>query len=898
MAHPDELAREMAIEAATRGWLSSEQLWSFVRRSLAGESMQHMLEATLDGGQLALLRSASATVTEVHLTSSVPPPPSHPITIPQNDGPPSRDLGGLPTLSAVERYRTERLLGRGGAGRVMAVRDREIGRIVALKTLRDGSDADERIQRRFLMEARVTAQLEHPNIVPVYDLGVIHDGTPYYTMRIVQKQSLASVLISDALREEWPLVRMLHAFMQVCRAVAYAHSRGVLHGDIKPENILLGDFGEVYLADWGLTRVQPHSPVRTARSPSAPPPAKSSLLAQMPEPDDSRVPVTPKSRPGGTPGYVAPEVAYGDWSTIDHRADLFSLGVVLYEILTGEQPFTGRDARDVILATATETPLPPREIAPSCPLLLEDLCIELLDKDKDERPDSAEVVATRIENYLEGAKEKERRREEALRLCEIAEQPAGAFQGYAEVAAKLRREAAVKLDLLEPWQPVEDKRHAWEIEDRAAATEEDAARKLASALDLYTKALAYDNECARAHEGIADLYWDRAQQAEREGREPSRIYYEALVLEHDTGFYKQLMSAQSSLKVTTDPEGASLFIHRYEQKDRRRVLSEGRPLGTAPVKVELEPGSYVVIAKAEGFRDVRFPVHLVRGDRRAANINLYTDEEIGEGFIYVPGGTFIMGGDPEATDSLPRQQVHVDDFAIAELPVTVGDYCAFLNALDDEMAERRAPCNLREYVGAIVERNSAGDWVPHDSIIEGAEARATFPPSDGHLWHVPILLVTWFDARAFCRWRGVRLPREAEWEKAARGVDGRAFPWGDTFDATNCLMRESRKYPQQPEPAGTFPIDRSPYEVRDVAGGMREWVGDLYSERSADDLAAEDEPPLGSARGESSLRVIRSGGWRFDRNWSRCASRSKVMALIRGTGLSFRVAKDLPKRGR
>ncbi len=104
---------------------------------------------------------------------------------------------------------------------------------------------------RFLNEARVTAQLEHPNVVPVYDLGSLPNGQPYYTMRVVKRQSLQDVLASDELRRHWPLVRLVGAFVQISRALAYAHRRGILHRDIKPENILLGDFGEVYLADWG-----------------------------------------------------------------------------------------------------------------------------------------------------------------------------------------------------------------------------------------------------------------------------------------------------------------------------------------------------------------------------------------------------------------------------------------------------------------------------------------------------------------------------------------------------------------------------------------------------------------------------------------------------------------------
>ena len=887
----------MVLEAAARGWLTAEQLWDVAGHVTEGGSAVALLESLLDPEQVSLLRGSGAPNTQVHLDSSIPPPDEAPRRGPV-EGPTSmRDLGDMPGLSDSERYQSEELLGRGGAGQVVAARDRELSRVVALKTLHVEGVVTEAVVRRFLVEARVTGQLEHPNIVPVYDIGVSPDRMPFYTMRVVQKWSLSRVLAAETRRDEWPLVRMLNAFMQVCRAVAYAHNKGVLHGDIKPDNILLGDFGEVYLADWGLTRVQPRSPVRTGRSvrPSAPPaPSQTS---------DDDAPAPARSRPGGTPGYVAPEVAYGDWSKIDHRADLFSLGVVLYEIVTGEQPFQGKTPREVLMATVTAAPVPPRERVPGCPLLLEDLCLELLAKYPDGRPDSATDVATRIENFLEGAKEKERRREEALRLCELATIPQDKCRQYERDALELRAEASAKLKDIEAWRPVEDKRPAWEAEDRAEAAQRESARALAEALDLFSKALGYDTECELAHRGLADLYWERAQQAARERREPTRIYYEALVVDHDTGRYADLMNAKARLSLRSNPPGATVRMHRYVPKDRRLILGDAHDLGATPVAAaELEPGSYLAVLSAPGFRDARYSVVLERGGHHDATVNLYTDHDIGDGFVYVPGGSFIMGGDSDAFDSLPRQDVLLGDYAIAEYPVTVRQYCEFLNDLDRvdrDRAKHHAPCNLRDYVGAIVQRGGDGTWIPHDEIIEG-EAREMFPPEDGHLWRVPILLVTWFDARAYCRWRSerdghvFRMPSEAEWEKAARGVDGRSFPWGDRFDATYCLMRESRSYPQQPEPIGTFAVDESPYGVRDMAGGMREWVGDFFGQDGMQD-AVEVEPAASSERGESVLRMVRSGGWRMQADWSRCASRGPVMAMLRGTGLTFRVAKSLSK---
>ena len=838
--------------------------------------------ASRTSGRDAASRTSSQTSGSSPSTTLVTTSERHDST--DSDAPLS--AGG--TVLPGDRYEFGDALGSGGVGKVVSARDREIGRVVALKMLKLGPEAQPAVASRFVGEARVNAQLEHPNIVPVYDLGTLSDGQPYYTMRVVKRQSLQDVLGNPELRRQWPLVRLVGAFVQVSRALAYAHRRGVLHRDIKPENILLGDFGEVYLADWGNATV--------GSGPDVDDPISASALAKRPDRG------TPAEGLSGTPGYIAPEQIRGDRAKIDHRADIFALGVVLYEMLTGEHPFDAQTVLTVILATQSREPKPPRSIVPSCPLVLEDLCLAMLSKQPEKRPDSADRVAAEAEAFLEGAKEKARRREEALKLCQLAEGPV-----KRDLTLQLERERLVEaarrlLQDVKGYESIDKKRPGWELEDRAAAVERDQARAMAEAIDLYTKALAYEPDLAEARSGLADLYWLRAVQADQDRQQAARVYYEALVSEFDVGRYAALLKADAALSIESNPPGAAVLAYRYVEKDRVLVAGEEQFLGRTPlVEARLAPGSYLIILNRAGYRDTRYPVLLSRGSHHRGTVNLYTDAEIGEGFVYVPGGPFIAGGDTEANEPLRRAEIDVPDFAIARFPVSFREYCDFLDDLtidDAGMALRRAPHDIRGSEGYLVQIDTNGKWEPLPTVLEG-EARKMFPADEGHLWMLPAFLVNWFDAVAYCRWRSerdgieYRLPTELEWEKAARGTDGRFYPWGDHFDPTFCKMRESRSVFLQPEPNGTFPTDTSPYGVRDMAGGMREWIADIHGERTWAETSAEAEPSVDVERDESSWRVFRSGNWASEPRRCRSASRARHFALMRVTNLSFRIARPI-----
>src|SRR5262249_21490571 len=154
----------------------------------------------------------------------------------------------------------------------------------------------------------------------------------------------------------------------------------------------------------------------------------------------------------------------------------------------------------------------------------------------------------------------------------------------------------------------------------------------------------------------------------------------SLVSEFDVGKYAALLKADAALSVDSNPSGAAVLAYRYVEKDRVLVATEERYLGRTPLReARLNPGSYLIVLKRAGFRDVRYPIFLRRGAHHQGEVNLYTDAEIGEDFVYVPGGPFAAGGDPHAYDPLKRIEVEVADFAIARFPITYRDYCRFLD---------------------------------------------------------------------------------------------------------------------------------------------------------------------------------------------------------------------------
>jgi tRNA A-37 threonylcarbamoyl transferase component Bud32 len=233
------------------------------------------------------------------------------------------------------RYRFEAFLARGGMAEVWRGCDTVLAREVALKVMRRPLFGDGGARARFEEEARHVSRLEHPSVVPVYDLGELPDGRPFFAMRLVHGQTLAELLAARATPAE-DLWRWVGVFEQVCAAVAFAHARDLIHRDLKPSNVMLGEFGEVLVMDWGIAKALA---ARPQPAPATPAPVPLSSSAGLPPADTAGL----WTRPGqvqGTPAFMAPEQARGEVSRVGKASDVFGLGGILCETLTGQPPYT------------------------------------------------------------------------------------------------------------------------------------------------------------------------------------------------------------------------------------------------------------------------------------------------------------------------------------------------------------------------------------------------------------------------------------------------------------------------------------------------------------------------------------------------------------------------------
>jgi tetratricopeptide (TPR) repeat protein/tRNA A-37 threonylcarbamoyl transferase component Bud32 len=335
--------------------------------------------------------------------SATPPDPSTPMDLPPlapAASPASASGAAHPDLlPGGTRYRPLRLHARGGLGEVLLAHDAELHREVALKRMQRHCAEDADSRRRFLLEAEVTARLEHPGIVPVHGLVLDESGQPCYAMRFIEGPSLKQALDAfhqadkpgrDPGERALALRKLLGDFVAVCRAVGYAHSRGVVHRDLKPQNVMLGRYGEVLVVDWGLAKMIERTQTELSNG-------EDSLQATRGKGEGEG---TRQGAALGTPAYMSPEQAAGRWDILRPASDIYALGATLYAVLTGRAPVQGGNVLEIMEKVKRGEFPAPRQVKKEVPHPLEAVCLKAMALQPLDRYETALDLADDVERWL------------------------------------------------------------------------------------------------------------------------------------------------------------------------------------------------------------------------------------------------------------------------------------------------------------------------------------------------------------------------------------------------------------------------------------------------------------------------------------------------------------------
>ena len=719
------------------------------------------------------------------------------------------DANGPRVAAPPDRYRVRALLGAGGMGQVWSVEDTHLGRVVARKELQRELAGHGRARALFLDEARIAAQLQHPGIPPVHELGTFPDGRPWFTMEEVRGRTLAEVI--EALHAHpdapaFPFTRLVDALARVADAVGYAHARGVVHRDLKPSNVMLGEHGEVLVLDWGIAKVvgtpEGETPVHSRRGDD---PAHRTRVGSV----------------TGTPAYMAPEQADGEVDAVGPAADVYALGAILRDLLVGPPK--------VQLGGPVPEVLP--DVPADAPDELVALCRRAMAWASEHRIPDGAAFAREVRAWLEGA----RRREQAEGLVAQArallsradEAERGATPAAAEGADLLARTPA--------WAGEDAKAAGWRALERADTLRREARRHRLEAEVLLDGALTHAPGWEVLHAELAGLHLAEHQEAEARGDVDTteraalrlRRHADALATGHPTRRRAEAwLAGTGAVSLTTDPPGAEVTAWRYVPHGRRLVLVREGVLGATPlVAAALPMGRWLLVVSHPACNEVRYPVELGRGAHwdgvppeggPAPALGLPPRGSLGPDDVLVPAGWFRVGGDALASASVPGRRVWCDAFVVRRHPLTNRD------------------------------------------------ARALGWPAEGPDDH-PLLHVDWREATELAAREAARtgqpwrLPAEHEWEKAGRGVDGRVFPWGDGFDPSYACLGDSHAGPPTVEPIGAFPLDESPYGVRGLAGNVRDWCADPW--RPEGPPTPGDRVRPAEAGDPTAWRVRRGGSW-------------------------------------
>jgi len=803
----------------------------------------------------------------------------------------------------VGKYNLIGVLGEGGMGMVYRAFDPGLNRKVALKVIHTEYNSYTSLVIRFAEEAQVVAQLQHPNIIPLYDFGQLPDGRFYYTMKEVRGQTLTSV-VSDyhSGSSKWTLRRIVQSLVVICDALAYAHKRLVLHRDIKPDNIMIGQFGEVYVMDWGIAKVlqiehsfsEEHIVTNRQRHQ-----ALQTRLGQV----------------TGTPSYMSPEQAFGHITRIGPHSDQYAIGAILYEVLSGQPPFTGHSQQDIIQKVRESKPASLRgNCIPQQGILkiyLEELiqiCERAMASEIEDRFETVRELGEQLQDWLDGVQ----LHQKALQKLEEAKKDLEELQLFrhtiAQRADKLQQQEAE----INTYAPEEEKHRVWLLRDEIQQDKWQCEQKMVEIQQNLAIALNYKPDLMEAHILLATIYHRQHGLAEHRNIQgwlqritPKLRYHIAQIPDGQPEKMKMLayLKGDAVLNITTTPTDANVWLSRYEKKQGRRQRTEERFLGRSPISVAIGMGSYRVTLRKEGYEDVVYPVYIRRvQDWTCENPNAMIQPivlpkagSLAEDDCFVSAGWFLCGGDEEGLSAFPYSWLWVPDFVIKKYQVSNREFLLFLNDLvlsdREQEAESYAPKERTSSATGqgvlLYQRNEQG-------LFE------LIPKEKGGYIEIdwPVLMVSPQSCFAYAKWYANRtglpwrLPSEFEWEKAARGVDGRFFPWGNHFEHawSNCFGH----FEEQATPVDCKTVfqDISPYEVTGMAGNIADITQTKWSKEKQQLGQWAPAYDSGESR-DDEFFIVRGGSWYHGPVYHRITNRFRACASMTFDNYGFRLCRSM-----
>ncbi len=785
-------------------------------------------------------------------------------------------------------FRIVKEIGQGGFGRVFLAHQISLQRPVALKLLRAPRAQSYRTLERFRHEAEIAARLHHPNLVAVYSEGEAQ-GYSYYAMEHVEGVSLDKLLaelrrlgpsqlhsldLRALVREIAPPpvrgledpdtphpfpVRSLGYFGAVAQlmgeiadGLAFAHGRGVIHRDVKPGNILVDRALVPHVADFGL--------------------AKETGLESLTVTGDLV----------GAIYYLSPEIAMAGRVKVDHRTDIYSLGVTLFEMLTLRVPFQGTSSHEVLRRIVLEPPPAPRKLNHSIPRDLQVIALKAMEKDPEHRYATAAEMAEDLRRFLRFepiratplgpiriAGRYLRRHRVAAGFAAFA--LLGSAAGGAVHAARVARVAReTRLGEAERLELHGDLAGAGRVLEALAAKEPEerlpaeALRRVSAKVEAEVGSLLVqaeeDVQHAEGGEGdrfrqLATLKLEKAL-ALRGGDDP--------VLQ---GRLRKVLG-EAEVSFLTEPDGAQVVLHDVHEASGE--LGPPRPLGVTPLRgISLPLGWYRVVMEIAGFGFGEYSFEVTReGGARIVEVTLQRTEEVVRDMVRVPAGTYRVG-----LDLVPIFPA----VPIMELEERTVDHPSFF-------------IDAREVSNAQYERFVLATGRRLPSTWDGPPSRRHQPGWD----ELPVTGVPWDEASAYAEWVGKRLPTEIEWEIACRGSEGWKYPWGMEFDPGRANLGQPDpgtvidSSPPPFLPVGSLPEGQSPFGLFHMAGNAREWVWDPWRPRRGTSLIHDPWLAPGRTRVMKGRSTVVSGSPEA----CTCAARDPLNPAFYGKDFGFRCAKS------